>query len=485
MTGNELFALLPLLTLGTFILILLVLVAFWRNLRLTCATASVGLVATLVSTYIVARALPLPGSPLLHEDGYALLFDGLIALATLMVGLMAFDDLRRRSGRGEEFYLLLLLSSLGGMVLVASVHFASFVLGLELLSVSLFALISYPLKGTVSVEASIKYLILSGVSSAFILFGIALVYLVTGSLSFSHLTSATAAFTTGGHYYLLGGLAMILAGFMFKLSLFPFHLWTPDVYEGAPAPVTAFVATVSKGAIFVLLLRLFVLTDMWRYQSVMLALSIIAGASIIAGNLLALYQRNVKRVLAYSSIAHLGYLMVVFIAAGIGGGIALATQASTYYLFAYFVTTLGAFGVVTVMSTSQPEGDVDDLADYQGLFWRRPVVATTFTAMLLSLAGIPLTAGFIGKFYVFAAGISSDLWVLVAMVIIGSGIGLYYYLSIVFTMASPAEGHEHEHAVRVPIAGGWVMAALTIVLVVFGTWPTPVINLIDHLVALA
>lgn len=483
MIGNQLFALLPLTTQSTFILILLIIVAFWRNLRLACAVSTAGLILTLIATVIVYNALPLPGTPLLHMDGYALFFDGLIATATLVVGLLAFDDLRRRDGRGEEFYILLMLSSLGAMGLVSSVHFAAFIISLELLSVSLFALIAYPLSGTVSVEAGIKYLILSGVSSAFILFGIALVYLVTGSLSFDHLTSASAVYTDGGQYYLLTGIAMILGGFLFKLSLVPFHLWTPDVYDGAPAPVTAFIATVSKGAIFALLLRLFVLTDIWRYAPVMLALSIVAGASILAGNLLALYQRNVKRMLAYSSIAHLGYLMVVFIAAGVAGGIALATEASAYYLFAYFATTLGAFGVVTVMSLPQQDTEVKDIVDYEGLFWRRPVVATTFTAMLLSLAGIPLTAGFIAKFYVFAAGVSGDLWVLLAMVIIGSGIGLYYYLSIVFAMAS--SGEHHKDTISVPIAGGWIMAALAIVVVIFGSYPTPIINLIDHLVALS
>ena len=185
---------------------------------------------------------------------------------------------------------------------------------------------------------------------------------------------------------------MIVAGFGFKLALVPFHLWTPDVYQGAPAPVTAFVATVSKGAMFGASAALFLRLDGTQHAPVFTVFSILAIASMVAGNLLALLQDNVKRMLAYSSIAHLGYLLVAFLAAGQSG-----SEAITFYLVAYFVTTLGAFGVVTVLSTSA--GDAERLEDYRGLFWRRPALAAVFTAMLFSLAGIPLTAGFVGKFY--------------------------------------------------------------------------------------
>lgn len=481
MSGLQLFALLNLTTLSGGILILLLVVAFRRDLRLTCGLSVAILVATLAATVCTGRASPLPATPLLQMDGYALLFDGLILLATIAVCLLSFDDLRRRPGRGDEFFILLLLSALGAMVLASSVNFVSFVLGLELLSVSIYTLIAYPMTGTGRVEAATKYLILSGVSSAFLLFGIALVYLVSGTLSFDNLTVSTMVNAAGGREFLLAGLGMILAGFLFKLSLVPFHLWTPDVYEGAPAPVTAFVATVSKGALFVLLLRFFLTTDLWHYHQVLTALSVVAGVSILVGNLLALLQTNVKRLLAYSSIAHVGYLMVIFIAASMAGGRVLAIDASAWYLFAYFITTLGAFAAVAMMSLSREEYDAGDIGEYQGLFWRRPGVAATFTAMLMSLAGIPLTAGFIAKFYVFAAGVNGGLWPLVYSVIIGSGIGLYYYMRIVFTMASRADSHHAD--VSTPVAGAWVMAALMLALLVFGVYPTPVIGFIDHVIA--
>jgi len=259
-------------------------------------------------------------------------------------------------------------------------------------------------------------------------------------------------------------MALIVTGFGFKLAVVPFHLWTPDVYEGAPAPVTAYVATVSKGAMFALLLRYFYTSGAHEYAGVFVVFSIIAIASMFAGNILALLQTNVKRILAYSSIAHLGYLLVAFQAAGDLGPIAV-----TFYLVAYFVTTLGAFGVVTVLSNGPEE--TERVEDYRGLFWRRPVLAGIFTAMLLSLAGIPVTAGFIGKFYIVAAGASAAKWALIIVLAVTSSIGLYYYLRIVVTLyAEPIEAAPPPEVAMAP-AGGAVLVLLTVLLVWFGLEP--------------
>ena len=222
---------------------------------------------------------------------------------------------------------------------------------------------------------------------------------------------------TGSSLLALAGLAMILVGVGFKLALAPFHMWTPDVYQGAPAPATAFLATVSKGAVFAVLLRYFAALGAAESGSLRAVLTLIAILSMFVGNLLALMQANVKRILAYSSIAHSGYLLVALLAAR-----AYAPLAASYYLLAYFVTTLGAWGVVAALSTQ--EGDADSLEDYRGLAWRRPWLGGALTAMLLSLAGIPLTAGFIGKFYLLTAGVAGRMWLLVIMLVINSAIGL-------------------------------------------------------------
>jgi len=299
-------------------------------------------------------------------------------------------------------------------------------------------------------------------------------------LGFAELASVALETRDSGEIFLTAGSALIFAGIMFKLSVTPFHMWTPDVYEGAPAPVTAFVATVSKGAIFAITLRLFTSSNLIEVPSILTGLSVVAILSMLVGNLLALRQDNVKRILAYSSIAHLGYLMVAFIAAGMIGGKVLAIEASSYFLFAYFITTLGAFGVVTIVSLPNTEADAGDISNYEGLFWRRPMLAIMFTLTLLSLAGIPLTVGFIGRFCIFAAGVTTTLWLLLSVVIIGSGIGIFYYLRIIFAMTKRTETDVTK--IEIPIAGGWVMASVTAAILFFGIYPTPIVNLINNLV---
>jgi NADH-quinone oxidoreductase subunit N len=266
-------------------------------------------------------------------------------------------------------------------------------------------------------------------------------------------------------------MALIVTGFGFKLAVVPFHLWTPDVYEGAPAPVTGYIATVSKGAMFALLLRYFYRTGAHQLAPLFLVFSIIAIASMFAGNIMALLQDNVKRILAYSSIAHLGYLLVAFQASG-----NLARTAVAFYLVAYFVTTLGAFGIVGILSDDTK--DADSLENYRGLFWRRPAVAAVFTAMLFSLAGIPVTAGFIGKFYVVAAGASAALWSLVIILVITSAIGLYYYLRIVVAMYG-AKQAKAGPAIARPAALALIF--LSVALIFLGVFPQPLLSLIRNL----
>jgi NADH-quinone oxidoreductase subunit N len=425
-----------------------------------------------------AAVAPRQVTPLLSADRYAFFCLGLILAASLAVAGLSVDYLKRWGMNQGAYHVLLLLGTLGAGVLVMSNHFASFFLGLELLSVSLYALIAYTRRDLRPLEAGLKYLVLAGASSAFLLFGMALIYADAGSLGFA----AIGAAARGGRLetvYALTGVGLIVTGIGFKLALVPFHMWTPDVYEGAPAPVTAFVASVSKGAVVALLLRYFTAANAYGYESLRIAIGLMAAASMLAGNLLALLQENVKRLLAYSSIAHLGYLLVAFLAAG-----SLGAKAVTVYLIAYFVTILGAFGVVAVLSP--PDRDADRLEDYRGLFWRRPVLACTFTGMLLSLAGIPATAGFVGKFYVLTAGVGSALWALVLVLVAGSAIGLFYYLRIVVVMfAAPAESPARvtRAAAGLVPASGLVLFLLAVLLVWFGVYPAPFLRLIEAAVA--
>ena len=345
----------------------------------------------------------------------------------------------------------------------AAAHFGAFLLGMEILSISLYAMIAYPDSGRPPLEAAIKYLVLSGVASTTILFGMALVYGETGSMQFADALAGDGALLRVGQ-------GMILAGLAFKLSLVPFHMWTPDVYQGAPAPVTGFVATVSKGAVAALLIRYAVTTEVLAQEALFFGLSLIAIVSMVAGNVLALLQDNLKRLLAYSSIAHMGYLLIAVLAVASAAGPQMAAETGMVYIVGYFAMTLAAFGVMTVLSTGE---DVEDLADYDGLFWRRPLLAAVLTAAALSLAGIPLTVGFIAKFYLFAAGVEGSLWILVWALVIGSAIGVYYYLRIVFGMTRQMEGGDEA-------AQSWwgpaTVAVLGVAIVVMGVYPTPLID---------
>ncbi|MGH9377550.1 MAG: NADH-quinone oxidoreductase subunit N, partial [Terriglobia bacterium] len=382
MSATDLFTILPLLILGGASVVVMVVIAIRRNHAVTLALTLIGLAAAFASLFWVAQDAPRQVSSLLVVDRYALFYMGLVIAATFAVALLSYSYFERREDDPEELYVLLLIAALGSAVLVSSSHFVSFFLGLEILSVALYTLNAYLHTRRFPLEAGIKYLILAASSAAFLLFGMALVYSELGTMEFSRIRQLVTASPDVNQAVLLAGAALIITGFGFKLALVPFHLWTPDIYEGAPAPVTAFVATVSKGAMFALLLRYFTWSGTHHYGAIFLVFTIIAIASMIVGNFLAMMQGNVKRILAYSSIAHMGYLLVAFQAGG-----ELASQAVAFYLVAYFITTIGAFGVVSIMSDG--ERDADSIDDYRGLFWRRPILASVFTAMLLSLAGIP------------------------------------------------------------------------------------------------
>ncbi len=438
----------------------------FRRHTLTSVLTAVGLILALGVTLGVR--VPADAGALLAMDGYARFFAVLILAAALVVTVLADGYWATYQGHREEFYVLLLVATFGGLVLAASTHFATFFLGLETLTIGLYGLIAYPYFRQRPLEAGVKYLILAAASSAFLLFGMALVYADTGTMRFDRLAALLSA--EGPSVLMLGGTVLVLVGLGFKLALVPFHLWVADVYEGAPAPVSAFLATVSKGAVFALMLRYFRPVEIVSVSSVFAIFVVVAVISMLGGNLLALLQTNVKRILGYSSVAHMGYLLIAFIAGG-----EMGARAAVFYLVAYFITSLGAFGVIAVLS--RPGEDADQLDDYRGLFWRRPLLASVFTAMLLSLAGIPLTAGFVAKFYLFAAGTSASLWPLLLVLVVASTIGLFYYLRVIVAVfeAVPADGSATELP-RLARPGVVVLAILTVALVWIGAAPAPALE---------
>src|SRR5690606_3024975 len=357
-TQQHFIALLPLLITCATVIVVMLAIAWRRNHRLSYVLSAAGLTLALLSIQPASQVAPLEVTELLMMDSFAFFYIGLLLVATLVCVTLAHAYLGEKPGAGgfpgnrEELYLLMLLAVAGGIVLVSAQHLAGLFIGLELLSVPVYGLVAYAFFDRRSLEAGIKYMVLSAAGSAFLLFGMALLYAESGSLSFAGIGASLAA--QGSSALVQAGIGMMLVGLGFKLSLVPFHLWTPDVYQGSPAPVATFLATTSKVAVFAVLLRLYQISPATSGGWLNDGLTLIAIASILIGNLLALNQSNLKRLLGYSSIAHFGYLLVALIASK-----GLAVEAIGVYLVTYVLTTLGAFGVITLMSSPYKGRDAD------------------------------------------------------------------------------------------------------------------------------
>ena len=472
MTAQQVIALLPFLVLTATIVVVMLAISARRNHRVTAFLSVVGLNLTLLSllpTWL-ADAGPVNVTPLMVMDGMASFYMALVLVATLGVMTLChayFEGYHK--GDREEIYLLILLGALGGLTLACANHAATLLLGLELLSLPMVAGVAYSTTDRRAVEGGAKYLVLSAGASATLLFGLALIYADTGALDLKSLATILVN-ANAGQPLVLAGAAMVLAGLSFKLSIVPFHQWTPDVYEAAPAPVTAYLATVVKAGVLAAALRLLHTAGAAPSPLVVKALTILALASMIVGSLLALRQDNLKRLLAYSSIAHFGFLLIVLVAPG-----PRSLEAAGVYMATYLITSLGVFGVIALVSSPAGERDREKLSEYQGLFWQRPYVVSIFTAMMLSLAGIPLTAGFIGKFVAIAVGVESDLWLLVSGIVLGSAIGIYYYLRVISALFVPMPGYERvsESMSWAQSAGGVMLLLAMLLMLALGVYPEP------------
>lgn len=466
----EMLAYLPLILVAATAVAVMLGIAWRRDHAVTVAATVLGLVLALIAQAFAWRVIPVH-TPLLGFDGLALLAGLLILASTLACAILSHAYLESFHGAREEFYVLLLCATAGGLVLAASQHLASLFIGLELLSMPLYGMLAYAFHEQRSLEAGIKYLILSATASAFLLFGMALLYAQTGELRIDVLMASVDQ-STG--IWGLAGIGLMLVGLAFKLSVVPFHLWTPDVYEGGPGPATTFLATASKVAVFALLMRFMLSVPALHGDWLRAVLTGLALASMLVGNLLALTQSNLKRILGYSSIAHFGYLLIVLVVAD-----GLAAEAGGVYLITYVLATLAAFGVVILVSSTTGGEDAAALHYYRGLFWRRPYLTAVLTVAMLSLAGIPATVGFIGKFYLIALGVEAERWWLVGGILLGSAIGLYYYLRVTITlfMAQPGMRRRDASDDWGARAGGLVVLTVAFLVVLLGLYPAPMIAL--------
>ena len=476
MTVSKLMALAPVLLLSLTIIVLVLHASLKRDHKSAWYISALGLMITLWGTYYASEYAQ-QVTVLIKVDQWGLLFTGLIVISTLTTLAISRDVFLSEGNRKEEYYLLILLSTLGAIVLCQSSHIVSLLLGMELMGIAVYAMIAFPEDDALPLEASIKYLILSACASAMLLFGFALLYAATGDLSFAGIGSKVGSAYESNSMLVVAGTAMVLSGIGFKLSLVPFHMWTPDVYEGAPTPVTNFLATVSKGAMFVALTRLVLDGQFYQFPSLMFVLTLISVGSMLVGNLLALRQENVKRLLAYSSIAHFGYLLMVII--GFSSFketeeiLGLGRDALTFYLAAYILSTLAAIVVVANVA-KEKKAHIDA---FTGLFWKQPIQAATLMVAMLSFTGIPLTAGFMGKFYLITLGLDAGLWLLLSGLIIGSAIGIYYYLRLIFAMSSPLGDLPVPAKQRLSWRDALAFILLLSVLYM-GSWPQPFIDFV-------
>ena len=414
---------------------------------------------------------------LVESDSFSLFFRLLVGTVVFLVILAAGPYLDRERLPVAEFYALLLFATAGMGVLASAQELLTAFIGLEMSSISSYVLAGYRRDALKSSESAMKYFLLGSFATAFFLYGIALVYGATGTTMLDKMAEADTTSTL-----LKLGLALILIGLGFKVAAAPFQVWTPDVYEGAPTPVTALFSAGPKAAAFALLLRIFATvpaaTKFWFW-----AFWLLAVLTMFAGNLGALVQTNMKRLLAYSSIAHAGYILVAFAAvttmsADPVTGAAPAYAAVLFYLLSYALVKLGAFTIVSQLGgTGEKNLSLDD---YAGLSQRQPFVAAMLSVYLLSLLGLPVTAGFFGKFYIFKAAVNSHLLWLAVLMAVNSVIGAYYYLRVIVVMymREPSAEAAALGPVQFPIGVTAVLLITFACTILFGVYPNPVINFI-------
>ena len=472
---QDILGVLPELIWCGFGVLLMLLQPFSKNRQALTFFAMLGAALGTLSTFFAGSGIGFGG--LVMFDTYSLFFHWLVGLVSFLVILSADSYLQREGLDSAEFYALILFATAGMGVLASAQELLTAFIGLEMSSISSYILAGYRRDSIKSSESAMKYFLLGSFATAFFLYGIALVYGVTGSTTLGKLADASPSSTL-----LHLGLTLILVGLGFKVAAAPFQVWTPDVYEGAPTPVTALFSAGPKAAAFALLLRIFATvhaaTTYWFW-----AFWVLAALTMFVGNLGAVVQSNVKRLLAYSSIAHAGYILVAMasvttLAADERLGPIGAYAAVLFYLLSYSLVSVGAFTIVSELGgRGERYLTVDDLA---GLATRQPFTAATLAIFLLSLLGLPITAGFLGKLYIFTAALNSNLYWLAVLMAINSVIGAYYYIRVLVVM------YMHEYKGPLPAdapaglsATALMVVAVTVIATIYlGLWPNQILSLL-------
>lgn len=405
-------------------------------------------------------------------DGFAVFVKTIVLVATFLALLLSVGFLRREGLEAPEYYALMLCSATGMMLMASANDLIVVFLALEVLSIALYVLAAFDRRRVTSQEAGLKYFLLGSFSSAVLLYGIALIYGGTGSTNLTRIAQFLAGTTLLEEGVLLTGLALLLVGLGFKVAAAPFHMWTPDVYQGSPTPVVSFMAGATKAAAFAAILRVYVgAFDLYRVDW-RPAVWVLAVVSLAVGSIAAVVQTDVKRMLAYSSVSHAGYVLI-----GVQAATDLGTSAALFYLMAYALMVFGAFAVITVVGR---RGDRrHDLAEYRGLATPQPMLAGLLTLFLLAQAGVPLTGGFVAKLAVFDAAVDEGQYVLALIGMLAAVVSAFVYLRIVLTMYAPGddeEGPSTAHPARVDAAAGVALGIAAAGILFLGVLPDFVLD---------
>ena len=438
------------------------------------ATGVVGVAGAVGVSLLLWKGPPTSFQGMLVVDGFALFLNVVIGAGAILVLLLSVGYLPRLGVAAGEYYALILFATVGMMLMAAGTDLLVVFLALELMSLSLYVLAGTFRTHPEGNEAALKYFLLGAFASAFFLYGIALLYGATGTTNLGRLGAALAAPGAARDPMVLAGLALVLVGFGFKTSAVPFHQWAPDVYQGAPTTVAALIASGSKVAAFGALLRVLLAMHLLEAEWIG-ALWLLAALTMTVGNVVALAQSNVKRLLAYSSIAHVGYMLV-----GLAAGLVPGASAVLFYLGVYAIASVGAFGTVLLLEREGEEAV--DLVAYGGLAGRHPVLALGLTVFLLALIGMPPTAGFVGKFYLFSAAIQRGLVWLAIIAVLNSVMAAYYYLRLIVYMYMREPEGAATTALVTPAASIALLVSVWVSLQL-GIWPGPVLAMAQRAVA--
>ncbi|MBI1723771.1 MAG: NADH-quinone oxidoreductase subunit N [Gemmatimonadetes bacterium] len=457
--------------------LLLVLLAAWRHgepgaQRQVGWLSLLGLAATAAAVvWLWAKGAHIEGlATNVAVDAFRWAVDLIVLLGAALTILLSLDYLDREGFRIPEYHVMVLFAAVGMMLLAGGADLMVVFLGLELMSVSVYVLAGINRRSAVGAEAALKYFLLGAFASAFFLYGIALVYGATGTTKLAVMDFQVSSLGIERHPMLVAGLALLFIGFAFKVAAVPFHMWAPDVYDGSPSPVTAFMAAAVKAAAFGALVRLLLMGFSNLHASWDTVIWWLAAATMVVGNLVALAQRALKRMLAYSSVAHAGYLLTALVSGSLAGAAAFL-----FYLLFYTLMTVGAFAVLIAKGRGG-ERDVttDDLA---GLAESNPGLAFTMAVCMLSLLGFPGTAGFIGKWYILTSATGSGYAILASVLVLASVVSAGYYLPVIMAMYMKPRLHEQAHAeVKLPGVVRGMLAAVVVALLLFGLWPNTLLD---------